>query len=66
MQVKGFKDTIAWYDQNAEQYAKATSRVDLEQLTEFTKLLPAGGRVLDAERFIVFDSALANHPLMKV
>lgn len=49
MKVKGFKDTIAWYNQNAEQYAKANANIaDLDQIDEFSNLLPRGATVLDA------------------
>ncbi len=49
MQVKGFKDTIEWYNQNAEQYAQATFQTaSPEEIDQFAKLLPAGAKVLDA------------------
>ena len=40
MQVKGFKDTIEWYNQNAEQYAQATFQTaSPEEIDQFAKLL---------------------------
>ena len=49
MKIKGFKDTIAWYNQNAEQYARATlGAASLEEINDFVGLLPKGAKVLDA------------------
>lgn len=49
MKVQGFKDTIAWYNQNAEKYAKVNAAIaDLDQIEEFASLLPRGAKVLDA------------------
>jgi ubiquinone/menaquinone biosynthesis C-methylase UbiE len=49
MVVKGFKDTISWYDQNAEQYAQASlSGASPEEIKEFVSNLPKGAKVLDA------------------
>ena len=49
MNVSGFKDTSAWYDQNAKQYAATTSGLaDHDQIEEFSNLLPVKARVLDA------------------
>lgn len=49
MQVKGFKDTIEWYNQNAEQYAQTTLQTaSPEEIDQFAKLLPDRAKVLDA------------------
>jgi ubiquinone/menaquinone biosynthesis C-methylase UbiE len=49
MSVKGLDDTIQWYDDHAEQYAKAGSvYFDLNHIQTFTKLLSKGAKVLDA------------------
>jgi ubiquinone/menaquinone biosynthesis C-methylase UbiE len=49
MDVHGFKDTIAWYDSNAEEYAKNLyTVVPLESIEEFLKHLPEHPSVLDA------------------
>ncbi len=49
MQVKGWQDTIDWYDQNEEQYAKSVMNLYPPQdLDEFTALLPKSAKVLDA------------------
>lgn len=49
MKIKGFQDTIEWYNQNAKQYAKATMQTaSLDEIDQFTNLLPKEARVLDA------------------
>jgi ubiquinone/menaquinone biosynthesis C-methylase UbiE len=49
MNVKGFQDTIDWYDQNAEEYANLTYQVTPDALLEkFISLLPTTPLVLDA------------------
>lgn len=52
MQIKGFQDTIEWYNQNADKYLQASrlafSIHDQEQIDLFSKLLPKGSKVLDA------------------
>lgn len=49
MKVSGFDDTIAWYDQNAEEYAQVNARVaDLDQIEELSSLLPENAAILDA------------------
>ncbi len=48
---QGYEETIKWYDENAPQYAKKSiehSSIDKKQLDEFSSLIPAGGKVLDA------------------
>jgi ubiquinone/menaquinone biosynthesis C-methylase UbiE len=48
MKVKGFKDTIAWYDKNASSYAKAIGDLaPLNYINKFSKLLSKNGRVLE-------------------
>lgn len=48
-EVKGFKDTIAWYDANAEKYAAAIEQFPSEELLDrFAKVVGGGGKVLDA------------------
>lgn len=49
MKIKGFDDTIAWYNQNAKQYARANAAIaDLDQIEEFSRLIPSKAAVLDA------------------
>ena len=49
MKIKGFKDTIDWYDKNSSQYAKATEgRGSDEQIQEFSELLENNDKALDA------------------
>jgi ubiquinone/menaquinone biosynthesis C-methylase UbiE len=49
MEVHGFSDTIEWYDDNAKHYAGVNSGIaDLDQIEEFSKLIPKHGTVLDA------------------
>ncbi len=48
MEIRGFEDTIAWYNQNAETYAEINATVaDVDQIDELTGLLPAGASILD-------------------
>lgn len=49
MQVKGFKDTIEWYNQNADQYARTTFQTaSPDEIDRFANLLFVGAKVLDA------------------
>src|SRR5271155_171080 len=49
MNVKNFKDTIDWYDQNAKKYAEATYAVSPDDLiNQFMNLLPNKPKILDA------------------
>lgn len=50
MKVKGFRDTIDWYNQNASQYAKSVQDLAaLNQIDDFINLLPNNNKkVLDA------------------
>lgn len=49
MKVKGFQDTIEWYNQNADQYAQATIQTaSPEEVDQFAKLLSEGAKILDA------------------
>lgn len=48
MKTHGLKETIEWYDSNAEQYAAAgESYYDMNHITTFTEHLPPGAAVLD-------------------
>jgi ubiquinone/menaquinone biosynthesis C-methylase UbiE len=59
MKVKGFKDTIDWYDKNAEEYAKLTYQVTPDALLEqFISFLPTKPLVLDAGCSAGRDSSL--------
>jgi len=47
--IKGFRDTIEWYNQNASKYAVAVAgKASLDQVDDFVEVLFAGARVLDA------------------
>lgn len=49
MEIKGFKDTIRWYDQNAENYADSSYKVTPTSLiNRFLQLLPQNPIILDA------------------
>lgn len=49
MDVKGLKDTIEWYDTNAEQYAAANATYfDMNHIATFASWLPKNATVLDA------------------
>lgn len=48
MRVKGFKDTINWYDENAEKYAKSTRDLASIEFIERFVTLVEFGKVLDA------------------
>jgi len=49
MEINGFKDTIRWYDDNADAYAENAKKVSFEQSIEaFLSRLPAHPRVLEA------------------
>jgi ubiquinone/menaquinone biosynthesis C-methylase UbiE len=49
VRVSGFQDTIAWYDQNAGQYAEVNAPLaDIDQIEELSSLLPPSAAVLDA------------------
>ena len=49
MKVRGFADTIDWYDQNAEEYAEATyAKPPYDLLDQFIGLLPNNPKILDA------------------
>jgi len=48
-EVRGFNDTIAWYDANAEKYATNIESFPSENLLDrFAKAVGKGGKVLDA------------------
>lgn len=49
MSVQGLRDTIEWYDANAEQYATANATYfDMNHITAFARQLPKNATVLDA------------------
>jgi hypothetical protein len=48
MSANGFEDTIRWYNEHAEQYAKAGAEYfDMNHIETFANLLPQGASVLD-------------------
>lgn len=48
MKVQGFKDTIAWYNKNADRYSKSVQNLPSAGIDEFVNKLPEGAKVLDA------------------
>lgn len=49
MKIKGFKDTIQWYNSNASTYANSIQNIpSKDQIEDFVSLLPAQALVLDA------------------
>lgn len=49
MDVQGFKDTIDWYNANAEQYAASSpAYVVIQEINDFIAMLPEKPSVLDA------------------
>lgn len=49
MKIRGFADTIKWYDQNAKQYADASYKVTpTDLIRRFIELLPQNPKILDA------------------
>lgn len=67
MSVKGLKDTIDWYDANAEQYAAAgATYFDMDHITTFTSHLPAHATVLDAGCGAGRDAGLLRQQGLKV
>lgn len=67
MKIKGFKDTIKWYDQNAQQYSQATKvTYSQEAIDKFIGLLPKGAKVLDAGCASGRDSALLTDKRCRV
>ena len=47
--IKGFKDTIAWYNANAAQYAANIGKIPSQELLDrFAEAVGKGGQVLDA------------------
>ena len=47
--VKGFEDTIEWYNQNASLYSSAAGKLAVNfAIKKFISLLPPGAKVLDA------------------
>lgn len=49
MNVKGFDDTIRWYDENSESYSRAqATKTPIDSIEKFLTYLPQHPRVLDA------------------
>ncbi|OGG62985.1 hypothetical protein A2952_02845 [Candidatus Kaiserbacteria bacterium RIFCSPLOWO2_01_FULL_59_34] len=49
MKIKGFDDTIAWYDNDAEQYAAALQEaVPVAAIEKFLEALPLNPSILEA------------------
>jgi ubiquinone/menaquinone biosynthesis C-methylase UbiE len=49
MKIKGFKDTINWYDNNSEEYANALyTIVPIESINLFLSYLPSSPNILEA------------------
>ena len=46
--IEGFKDTIDWYDRNAQKYAESARVVPEQAIESFLELMPPDPRVLDA------------------
>jgi ubiquinone/menaquinone biosynthesis C-methylase UbiE len=67
MKIKGFSDTIKWYDKNARKYAKAIESLSSQDYIEkFANLLPKGSKVLDAGCAAGRDSKLLADKGLKV
>lgn len=67
MRIKSFKDTIKWYDQNAEQYSQSTKTTySLEAIDKFVNLLPKEAKVLDVGCASGRDSALLTDKGLRV
>jgi ubiquinone/menaquinone biosynthesis C-methylase UbiE len=48
MEIKGLEDTVHWYDEHAQEYSKAVEPLpQLDEIDEFSSLLPKDARVLD-------------------
>ncbi|MGH9857045.1 MAG: hypothetical protein ACRD4B_04285 [Acidobacteriota bacterium] len=48
MKIRGFQDTIAWYDQNAKTYAKRSLiHAQIDVIDRFIALLPRNPAILD-------------------
>ena len=45
--MKGFQDTIAWYNKHAKEFAKKAGSAVYDTMAEFTGLLPKDGKILD-------------------
>lgn len=49
MKIKGFQDTMEWYNKNAPQYAKSIQKIQsIKQIGEFVQEIPKGAKILDA------------------
>jgi len=67
MKIEGFKDTIEWYDKNAEKYADSAEKAPPTKLIErFLSMLPKSPKVLDAGCGSGRDSRILNEKGAKV
>jgi len=67
MKIEGFKDTIEWYDQNAEKYADSAEKVaPIKFIEQFLSMLPESPKVLDAGCGSGRDSRILNEKGAKV
>lgn len=67
MKIEGFKDTIEWYDKNAETYADSAEKAPPVKLIEqFLSMLPESPKVLDAGCGSGRDSRILNEKGAKV
>lgn len=48
MKIKGFQDTIEWYNKNANKYSQSIKNLPSSGLEAFVNKLPIGSTVLDA------------------
>lgn len=48
MKIKGFHDTIEWYNKNANKYSQSIKNLPSSGLEDFVIKLPIGSKVLDA------------------
>jgi ubiquinone/menaquinone biosynthesis C-methylase UbiE len=67
MKIKGFKDTIEWYDKNSEKYANSAEKVrPIKFIEQFLSMLPKAPKVLDAGCGSGRDSRILNEKGAKV
>jgi len=46
MKIKGFQDTINWYNKNARKYAQSLENIpNIDQIDDFIKQIPKGSKV---------------------
>lgn len=46
--MKGFQDVISWYNRHATEFSQRAGSATYDVMDEFQKLLPKGGKILDA------------------